>query len=289
MEPKKDATTVICGMEMSYYWENSVTLNGITYVPNATVAYVEFCCAHTIPVATQYKTMLHPDVVARFYRTMLHQQFNLNHQLRVHEKNKKEEDRKIKKDRIIGAVMDVWFPSAPEGVYRISRDKATAPGIRGVASLFKQADGADKLIGGHQSGRREMSVSMEMDFDPSQSGFVIDAPNPIEGHGSGTPNNLRDAGYLYVPATQAPVDLLQCWNKKKGMIDQDWRGKPVYMLCGGLDSWVHFGGLGMVDIPMEKEAEIVRLAAGKGAEGDVTAEDVAEPLEKIITEIGKIV
>lgn len=268
------------GLETNWYWENSVTLNGQVYVPDATKAYVEFRCAHTIPVETNYGTMLHPEVVSRSYRSMKDQQFNWEHQVKQHDREG------IVRDRMLGSVVDVWFPSPGEGGWKFTRDRSKAPGMHGVAVMHKMAEGADRLIGGHLSGRKKMSVSMEMDFLAPDSGFLVDTTMAIEGWGVGTPANLRDAGWIYVPWGEAPEDLKSCWSDTKGKIVKDWRGKKVSLLCGGLESQVHFMGLGMVGTAMESEAAILRIAAGKKLE-DLEPGDVAYPMQSLLVEAEK--
>lgn len=236
----------------------AIFFDGQTYEPNPTRGYVEFRCAHTMPVVNEFGCMLHPAVIARSYQTMLHQQFNLNHQMRFWDKEK------IANDRMLGAIVAVRFPPMPESGWKIAKTKEEAPGIQGVASLSLIAHGADRIVGEHKTGRKERTVSIEMIFDETESGFVVMGQDVPANLRQDTPQDIWTQSMVYIPWAKAPEEMRKLWNGKR--IKGRWRNQDVRMLCGGIDNSVHFAGLGLVDIGFEKEACVKAMLAGSGEE-----------------------
>jgi hypothetical protein len=132
--------------------------------------------------------------------------------------------------------------------------------------MHKQAELVPQLLKQHAEGR-EWTVSMEQEFYVNNSGFLIRA----EGHGpgsdgeqeweEGTPADIRELGWTYVPATAAPLALLECFDPEAAKITKKYDGRETLILFGGLDGTVRYYGVGMTPKGREKEAAIGQVLA----------------------------
>ncbi len=253
------------------------------FVPDSTKGFVKFELANAFPNALIYGTALHPNVLAKSYGSMLYQPFNMEHQIAAYHKKKGMANHV--EDRILGAIHGVNFPETPHGGWRVNANAETAPKITALASYSKLAKGMEEVLGAHSSGRHRYSVSMEVQYPFNEVGFAVERGNrgPLKQLAATTPDDLAMAGYDYAPISQAPTDLAwfdekegvwdtSVFSKDKGRIDGNYKGRKVTMLMGGLDSPVHFAGVGLVKYAAESKAGISRMMAS-----DNTAELVIEP------------
>ncbi len=245
----------------SFAGQSAIEIMGQKLLPDSSKAYIEFYLAHAFPVTTIDSTAMHPQVVANSYRSMLHQVFDLGHIMRAY--NPEENPR----DRILGAIVGVEFPNTPIGGWKVQGDKSQAPGIRAVASVFKAAERADKIIGEYQSGRRKWTVSMENEYYLNTSGFLVENSDGAC-EGDETPADFQALGLAYYPAVTCPDDMLKLYSMEESKIRTGrdgkplkWNGRNVTALLGGMDSSVHFKGVGITPAGKEKEAEISQLLA----------------------------
>lgn len=238
----------LCGAE-------GLDFHGTRLVPDDTKAYLEFAISHSYPVVTAYGTGLEAGTIRNSHASMLHQVFNLLHEMKAYHP-----DREMKGDRIIGSVVAEHLMEGPQGTY-----------IHGAAVIHKLAHGVDRVLGQHQSGRHEWTVSMEVRFDLFESGWILGGP---EGQGLEslpeparelcarcTPDKVKRQGRAYLPWSEAPEDLLACYSREEGRVTQAWQGVPTVLLMGGVDGQVHYHGVGLVPYGAEPTARIARVLA----------------------------
>lgn len=221
--------------------------------PDRYTSWVEFRLAHAFPVVTTDGLALHPQVVANSAASLFGKVFNVGHVMKAY--NPEENPR----DRIVGSIFAVEFPAPRSGGYTVQGRRSEAPGIRAVACMHKQAEAVDRIIGQHQSGRRRWTVSRENDYYLEDSGFVVRA-DVAEFRGT-TPRDFAALGCSYCPCVEAPDELMECYDPKKGRVARDYQGHKVVLLAGGLNGRVFFKGTGLTPLGKEAEAEIQQMLA----------------------------
>lgn len=244
-----DFSLSLCGAD-------GIDFKGEKFVPDATKAYFQFKMSHAFPVSTFYGTALHPAVIAKSYAGLRHQNVNLDHAMASYNNDPKKDVR----DHVVGSIVAVDFPTAPGGNWQVNNDISKAPGITGVAVVYKQAQGMAKMLGEHSANTHKRVVSMEVFYRPEDSGFAIDlAGKPPEF--SFSPQDMLAAGHEYVPYDKAPKALINTFSKESERIVSKYKGRKTYMMMGGLSNPVHYAGLGVVKHGAEPPARITRLAA----------------------------
>jgi hypothetical protein len=255
-----------------------IEINGLRLRPDATKAYVEFYVSHSLPVITTAGTALHPQVVANSYHTMLHQVFDLNHIIKSYNPDQNA------RDRVLGNIVAVEFPPTPMGGWTVQADKNKAPAIRAVATIGKQLEGADRIIGQHKSGRRTWTVSMENSYYLEESGFLVRGQSGLTHH---TTPDLAKLGYEYILWLDAPKELKACFDPAKSESIKRWRGMEVVFLIGGMGGSVHYDGVGITPMGKEREAEIVTMLASD-APVEVTPEQALEASLVVLKKLAEI-
>jgi hypothetical protein len=257
---------------------------GQRFVPDESTAYCEFRCAYAFPEGISvYGDVLLPEVLRASAGSMLHKPLNLRHQM------KRYDAENIPRDRIIGSIVAV----------REAREGAGAWHLHGIAAMFKNAEGVDRILGGHGSGRTPWTVSMEFAYNLGDSGFVF-ARNEGEAPLAGTPDWLARAGWNYAGivgdarsvwmADQSCATLLaerdfegRKFKKRSGRPGHpyagEWQGRPVYFAMGGLQQAGHFSGLAHVEHGAELTARIERMLAADP--GFTAAMERLESIQKI--------
>ena len=260
--------------------ERGVTIGGRTFYPDDANAYVEFHLAHAFPVVLPFGTGIHPQVLANSYQSLENKILNLAHQMKSY-------DDRHPHDCQLGTVLAVEYPPTPPGGWRVGSDRATAPGIRAVAVLHKQAEYAPLILNTWARGRTphdpqgEWSVSMENLHDVEESGFLVKAESGKQkaemGQGT-TPEDLVALGYTYVAWADAPAELRGCLNNKRDderdgvsgtRVCRQYGGAETILLLNGLAGTLRFIGVGLCERGMEREARVARmLAADDGAKAE---------------------
>ena len=115
---------------------------------------------------------------------------------------------------------------------------------------------------------------MEQEWLMANSGFLID--DKLESkdalmeqwRNESTPRDLTDLGYVYCPATDAPLELLKCMSSEESKIVKKFKGREVIILFGGLDGTVCYHGTGLTWLGKEAEASVGQMLASRvpGAE-----------------------
>ena len=97
------------------------------------------------------------------------------------------------------------------------------------------------------------------------SGFLIKAPTDDVNSDfeDTTPEDLADLGYVYVPAVEAPLELLKCMDRKESKIIKNFHGLETIVLFGGLDGTVRFQGVGLTPAGKEDEAVVGQMLASQ--------------------------
>ena len=308
---ERTARVALCG-------EQAIEIGGQVLRADKSSAYVEFFLSHGFPVTTIDGTGIHPQVVANSYRTMLHKVFDLNHLMKGYDPENNP------RDRILGTIVGVEFPayapgasafaeatadrtadrpSTPEGGWKVQGERSAAPGIRAVAVMHKQAELVPQLLAQHADGK-PWTVSMEQEYFVGNSGFLVahethESPTSSrserdygaasweegEAWAVKTPEDLRELGWVYVPATLAPMELLDCFDPEKSKITKPYLGRETIILFGGLDGTVRYYGVGMTPAGREKEAAIGQVLASQtglmeGIPGLVEVSAIVELLRK---------
>jgi len=251
------ARVALCG-------EQAIEIGGQVLRADKSSAYVEFFLSHGFPVTTIDGTGIHPQVVANSSRTMLHKVFDLNHLMEEYD------PKSNPRDRILGTIVGVEFPATPEGGWKVQGERSAAPGIRAVAVMHKQAELVPQLLAQHAAGK-PWTVSMEQEYFVGNSGFLIahETHEPHEKWEEGeawavkTSEDLQELGWVYVPATMAPMGLLDCFDPEKSKITKPYLGRETIILFGGLDGTVRYYGVGMTPAGREKEAAIGQVLASR--------------------------
>jgi hypothetical protein len=244
-----------------------IEIAGMKKTPNQTRGYLEFFLAHAFPVVTAYRTGLHAGTVANSWESMCDQNFNYGHRIAQYHKGTEDEGR-IRDDAIIGCVVGVEFAKTPEGGWKLGSIEE-APGMRCVASLFKQAQRVDRILGEHMSGRQKWTVSMEVDYWLGDSRVALIGrdgaklpKSEAELVEANTPDDFKAKGVGYLPLLQAPDDLIKCFSAREGMWTKPWCEHDLVTLLGGLNGTVHFKGAGSVQYGAEPTAAIGQVLAG---------------------------
>ncbi|OHD27385.1 MAG: hypothetical protein A2Y38_01895 [Spirochaetes bacterium GWB1_59_5] len=208
-------------------------------------------------------TALHPQVIANSYETLYGKVFNFNHIMRSYDPEQ------YAKDCTLGTIMSVEFPATPAGGWKVQGSRAAAPGIRGVAAIHKQAENVpDILLSWFSGGRNPWSdtwtVSRELSYNKEESGFLLRGGTvPPGDFAEQTPADFRKLGYVYIPALQAPLELIRCYDDKTCDIIAGYQGNETLFLLSGLAGKVRYYGTGLTPLGKEPEAQVSRmLAAG---------------------------
>jgi hypothetical protein len=251
----KDSRFIELTRHVSLCSEAALTVDGRVLKPDYASAYGECYLAHAFPVTTVDGTGLHPQVVANSYRSMLFKVVDLLHIIRAY--NPEQNDR----DRVLGSVIGAEFPAMPDGGWRLETDRAKAPGIRAVFVIHRQLEQAEEIIQSQVEGVMQWTVSMENNYDPETSGFLVAGKRGIEQWEETTPEDLRRAGYIYVPGPEAPEDLLACFDSQQTKMLSPFRNQETTYLLGGLNGQVRFKGIGLTPLGKEKEARLSQMMA----------------------------
>jgi len=252
-----------------------ISIAGRTFRPDEDSAYVDFRLGHAFPVTTLYKSGIHPQVVANSYASLANKVFNLGHVMRQYD------PKNNPRDLILGTVVAVEFPETPVGGWKVQGDRRQAPGIRAVAVMHKAAQWTNDVLQTWLSGTTsfsdtEWTVSMENEMPLGKSGFLVrggqTAPADLAKFVDGTPADLWDLGYTYIPFINAPDELVNCLNDddddaREGVssirICRNYCDCETLLLAGGLNGTIRFRGVGLCPHGMEPEARVAQMQAGR--------------------------
>jgi hypothetical protein len=283
--PALDMVLSLCGDE-------GIEFNGEKFVPDSTKGFFTFKFSHAFPVATIYQTALHPNVIAKSYNSLKFQTLNYEHQIAAYSK-----DGKDVRDRVIGSVVAVDFPRSPMGGWKIDANADNAPGISGVAVVYKQTQGMADLMGQHLTGRKSYTVSMEVFYPFQDAGFAVELSKAVSTANGPrpagfadpaydfTPSDMLASGYEYVPVAKAPGELVATFSTKKNRVVAAWKGRKCTVLMGGLNNPVHYAGAGVVRFGAERTAKIQRLAASDYERLD----EIFSRLGQAVAKVGSII
>lgn len=268
-----------------------IEIAGLVLEPDEDSAYVEFYLSHCWPVVNKYRTGILPQVVANSHLSLKNKVFNLGHLMR------KYNPKAITRDRILGTVVAVEFVDGegtaiaeltPEGGFTLAGDIEKAQGIRAVAVMHKAAEGVLDILASWFSGEEpitgEWSVSIENSFYEEDCGFIVRTDTHLKSFVDGTPQFLRDAGWVYVPCMTAPEDLLACLNNaddnRSGntstRIERNYKGCETVLLLGGLDGKIRYRGVALTPGgAREAEARVSTMLASAPM---VDVEEALNPL-----------
>jgi hypothetical protein len=225
--------------------------------------------SHAFPIVNVYGQALHPNVVAASYKSLLYQNLNWEHIMVAYNPDQHQQD------KILGSVVAVNFPDPPVAGWRVgSKDKA--PRIEAVATFAKLARGMQTMIGRHKTGRHKFAVSMEVQYPYAQCAFTVALNGAKPTHE--TPEDMVQAGWEYIPWTEADDKLLACFSVKKNRIVSEHKGRQVVQLMGGLNNPVHYSGVAVVHYGAEREAHILQMAASNTNEH---VQAIIEPLRRL--------
>jgi hypothetical protein len=231
-----------------------------TFTADSYKGFIKFEIAHSLPVVNYYGQAFHPKVLANSYRSLLFQNINWEHQVKAFSEQHWN-------DKFLGgAVVGVHFPTEPSSGWRVPESGAAVPHITGVASFAKLASGMQTIIGKHKTGKHSYQISYEANFYFSETAFAVALNGARPTHE--TPDDLVAAGWEYIPWAESDDELLKTYNRKKGRIVSDYRGRRVVQLMGGLDKSVEFSGVGLVLYSAEGPSKIMHIAASADVKDD---------------------
>jgi len=261
-----------------------IQIAGMRLEPDLTKAYVDFKMGHAFHITpegkpggiTAYGTATSAPVLAKSYASLLHQLVDLGHRVKFYDRSPEQDQ--IRRDYAMGSVVAVEYPGAPATGWPLTMRSDQVPFIRGAAVIHKQLEKVPQVLGEHLGGRHKWSVSLEMKFPHSASGFIVH--NRSKGNKSqraamdqATPAALNDLDMGYITVESAPKDLMACYSKPENRVTKMWEGLPVTFLQGGWDGENHFMGVGIVRYPAEKEAESNQILASDPDRLDEFADD----------------
>jgi hypothetical protein len=263
---------------LSLCGEDGIKFKDRTFKPNKTRGYFQFSISKAFPATLlQHKTALHPAVISKSYETLADQNLNYEHQLAWNHPTRDV------RDRVIGGIAAVDFPRVPSGGWKINPDISQAPSIDGVAVIYKQTAGSAQVWGEHMTGKRNYTLSMEVLWPFEEAGFAVG----LAGRSSmnrDTPEDFLKAGYDYWSYDDAPAELRATFATKgprKGEVVAQYRGRPVFVLMGGLDNPVDYTGIAVVKMGAEPTAKIMRLAASAQDPMALMADKIAKTFNTI--------
>jgi hypothetical protein len=260
--------------------EGAIGINGRTYKADKSKAYFEFQLACAFPYGiSAYQSSFHAGTVLNSFETMRHQGVNEAHRVAAYYKGTEDA---IANDKWIGAVVDVELMNRLK-VSRLAQAEGDAPRIRGVAAMFKRAQGVGRILKEHLTGEHQWTVSLEAEYLYSESGVVLmpkaegggdAATNDVEEMAASfTPEDFKAGGYLYVPLIDAPEELFACYDETQGFFAKPFQGREVVTLMGGIDGQVHFKGMGVVRYGAEPTAKIGEILASKDEKDEQDEKD----------------
>lgn len=234
------------------------------FTPDGFKGYFPFTVATAFPAGrTQYGIGIHPETISKHYMTLLHQHSDKDHRMKYNDpKNANAED------KIIGAIVAVSFPRAPNGANAWTINDKPQPAIKGVGVFWKNAAATYSAFANHQMGRL-CTVSMDLWYGHDDSGFALANlrnGKPAEFEAT-TPKEFAEGGWQYVPYLQAPKELRECFTQnagKKGAEDviKNYKGQQVTFIAGGLGAGlIAFAGLAVVRYGAEPTAKLGHLVA----------------------------
>lgn len=248
----------ILGGEMDLVLAGGVIqVNGRALSPDPYTGFVDATVSCSFPSIFAFGTCLHPQTVANSYQTLDNKNVNFSHVIRSYDPES------YSRDKIVGFVVGSEFPQAPDGGWKLTKN--TPVGIRCVMGLFKQATGISQFLGSHQTSKKKWSVSIEYNYSTKDSGFMIAYGN-LRGGGDihrieKTPQDMRELGYLYIPYSAAPKDMLDCWDAKKGVIKKKWNNVDTFLMQGGIGGTIQYLGIALTEYPAEPTARIDQVLA----------------------------
>jgi hypothetical protein len=261
---------------VQYCRQEGLGIQGLPLMADPWTAFVEFYISHSFPVVTTDGTAIHPQVVANSFRSMRWKVFNLAHLMRSY--NPAENPR----DRILGTVIGVEFPES-DGPWKVQSNVSAAPGIRAVACMHRAAEQVEQILAGYFDGRMPWTVSMENHFYIDDSGFLVrdTLSTRLSTWREKTPPDLSELGWVYVPAVEAPEDLMACLDAKESKIIDKWLGQEVVLLIGGLNGPVQYSGVGLTPLGKEPTAEVSKMLASGIAFADVDGQVLPKVLSPL--------
>ncbi|MGA3265505.1 MAG: hypothetical protein ABSE16_01630 [Verrucomicrobiota bacterium] len=274
-----------CRTRVQFCAVNAIEIAGQVFRPDAATAYVEFFLSHSFPVSLDnpkgpYFTTIHPQTVANSFHSLRGKMVNLAHLVRSYN------PRQNPRDRILGTVMAVEFPTAPEVGWRVQGDPVLAPGIRAVAALHKNAEGVMEVLETWAEGKTpygedtEWTVSMENESHVDQGGFLVrlkveggrQNPSELEIYWAKTPEDFKTLGWCYVPYPDASDRLLECLpNDGVLRIAQKYLGLETLFLNGGLNGEIFYYGVALTPEGRETAARVSQILASHTELVDLSA------------------
>ena len=273
-----------------------MTCAGRTFTPDADLAYVEFRLSFGFPVVICEQTGIHPQVVANSFRSLENKVFNLNHLMQSYDPKANQ------RDYILGSVVAVEFPEMPEGGWKIATE-AEAPSIRAVASMFKAAQQVEGILADWFEGRTPLgdgqwTVSMENTHRIGECGFLVRTERSavLAEFVEGTPADLRDLNFVYVPLLTAPTALLDCLNNETDdardenhctRVCRNFQGLQTFLLIGGLNGRIRYNGVGLTPRGKEPSAHVAQMFASRlpGLPGELdlvaATKSLCDPLHQL--------
>lgn len=251
--------------------DGAITLGTRTFIPDATVAYADVHFSHAVPAFNWYGEGLSPAAIQRGHATVWNKPVSLEHALHENMAQRQAGQPVTAPDKTVGHVAAVEFLWSATG--ELPASPVEAPGIRAVLALYKGAAGMTRVLGEHQSGKHRYTVSMEVWYARSDSGFLVRRPGLAPGT---TPEAWARQGWSYVPHPVAERELLATRDWKRNRMagrTRDglrccgwWRDAETYWLMGGLEGPVFYAGLGWVRQGAEGASGVDTVVAGVNRE-----------------------
>lgn len=218
---------------------------------------MSFEVSKSFPVITDAGQSIFPSVIARSYQSLKDKKVDIDHAIKAYYPASDNI-----RERVIGAVLDVQFPPTPQGGWKVGSDISNAPGIKGLAVIWKEADGVAELFGAHLAGSKTLTVSMELNWALEDSGWCVKLAGQKPGLGKDTtPPDVLAAGWEYIPHENAPAELRACYSEKARRVVRSWQGRKAIVMLGGLTGSVLYSGLGIVRFGAERTAKITQVLA----------------------------
>lgn len=205
--------------------KEEITFGGKKWKPTAKLAYVKASMVHSLPAVNSKRRAFTAETLANSFKTIVNNLVNFDHRLKFYGS---------KTDEVCGAVAAVELNPFE------TADKKKAASLDILFALSRKMPGVDEALDELASAKNRWCVSGEWEY-PSNTIALWDGEKAVS----------------YDDASEEMLSLI-----KPGTVD-DFNGKPMALLCGGLDGEVLFTGCALTKYPADKNAKITQTAASE--------------------------
>ena len=205
--------------------KEEITFGGRKWKPTGKLAYVKASMVHSLPAVNSKRRAFTAETLANSFKTIVNNLVNFDHRLKFYG---------AKTDEVCGAVAAVELNPFE------TANKKKAVSLDILFALSRKMLGVDDALDELASSKNRWCVSGEWEY-LSEAIALWDGEKAVS----------------YEDASEEMLSLI-----KPGTVE-DFNGKPMALLCGGLDGEVLFTGCALTKYPADKNARIIQTAASE--------------------------